>query len=67
MLFVKADKAMEKLGFEKIKENEFGASYRKKSRSISFLKGWISGIKRTEIISSSLTLRERILMDLITV
>lgn len=36
MLFVKADKAMEKLGFEKIEENEFGVSYRKEIKKYNF-------------------------------
>ena len=36
MLFVKADKAMEKLGFEKIEENKFGASYRRKNKEYNF-------------------------------
>lgn len=36
MLFVKSDKAMEKLGFEKIEENKFGASYRRKNKEYNF-------------------------------
>lgn len=36
MLFVKADKEMEKLGFEKIEENEFGVSYRKEIKEYNF-------------------------------
>lgn len=36
MLFVKADKEMEKLGFEKIEESKFGASYRKENKEYNF-------------------------------
>lgn len=36
MLLVKADKTMEKNGFEKIEENKFGASYRKKNKEYNF-------------------------------
>lgn len=36
MLFLKADKAMEKLGFEKISEHEFGVSYRKEIKKYCF-------------------------------
>lgn len=36
MLFVKADKEMEKLGFEKIEENKFGVSYRKEIKKYNF-------------------------------
>ena len=32
MLFVKADRKMERLGFEKIEESKFGASYRKENK-----------------------------------
>lgn len=36
MLFVKADRKMEKLGFEKIEENKFGVSYRKENKEYNF-------------------------------
>ena len=36
MLFLKADKAMEKLGFEKISEHESGVSYRKEIKKYGF-------------------------------
>lgn len=36
MLFLKADKAMEKLKFEKISEHEFGVSYRKEIKKYGF-------------------------------
>ena len=36
MLFVKADRKMEKLGFEKIEENKFGVSYRKDNKEYNF-------------------------------
>ena len=36
MLFVKADRKMERLGFEKIKESKFGASYRKENKEYNF-------------------------------
>ena len=36
MLFVKADREMEKLGFEKIEENKFGVSYRKEIKKYNF-------------------------------
>lgn len=36
MLFEKADKAMEKLGFDKIEENEYGVSYRKEIKKYGF-------------------------------
>ena len=36
MLFLKADKAMEKLGFEKISEHGFGVSYRKEIKKYCF-------------------------------
>ena len=36
MLFLKADKAMEKLGFEKISEDECGVSYRKEIKKYGF-------------------------------
>ena len=36
MLFLKADKAMGKLGFEKISEHEFGVIYRKEIKKYGF-------------------------------
>ena len=36
MLFLKADKAMEKLKFEKISEHESGVSYRKEIKKYGF-------------------------------
>lgn len=36
MLFVKADRKMERLGFEKIEESKFGASYRKENKEYNF-------------------------------
>ena len=36
MLFVKADRKMEKLGFEKIEENKFGVSCRKENKEYNF-------------------------------
>lgn len=36
MLFVKADRKMERLGFEKIEENKFGVSYRKENKEYNF-------------------------------
>lgn len=48
MLFVKADKAMEKLGFEKIEENEFGVSYRKEIKKYNFTQRLDIGHKADE-------------------
>lgn len=36
MLFVKVDRKMERLGFEKIEESKFGASYRKENKEYNF-------------------------------
>lgn len=36
MLFIKADRKMEKLGFEKVKEDEFGVTYLKKNQRAQF-------------------------------
>ena len=37
MLFVKADREMEKLGFEKVQEDEFGVTYLKKINEHNFV------------------------------
>ena len=36
MIFKKADKLLKRLGFEKIEENKFGASYRKENKEYNF-------------------------------
>ena len=37
MLFIKADKAMKKLGFEKIEESKFGVTYRRENKQFNFI------------------------------